>query len=394
MGVVVPNPTVTEVDGSPSITNVKEIKFSNGTVTADGRTATVVNSGGGASGVTSVSGTSPVSSSGGTTPAISLDDGGISTAKVADLAITNDKIAADAITNAKLADDAVDTANIVTSAVGTNEVAVNAITSSRLNTDAVETDKITDSAVTGAKIADTTITPAKLDKTSGGSPGATTYYRGDGAWATPSGGGSTGVFEVKLIDTALDTDDQDYKSWPLMMMPPYGTGNTITAKTQDKVTFWPFIAPVSGNFNRMYWEVSSAASAVDAKVFLGIYSNGTGNIPTTLAGYATVDTTTAEASSTYVFSSTITLVAGTQYWLASCQNGAGGTYACSFKGCRGSNVPTIAPQSNIKTTYVSQSVTTNSGQTSLAASYDEDDLEPGQNFLEYGCAINIGVEFA
>ena len=89
MGVIVPNPTVTEVDGSPSITNVKTIKVSNGTLTKSGRTATIETGGSGGGGtVTGVSGTSPISSTGGTTPAISLDAGGVSTDKVADDAIT------------------------------------------------------------------------------------------------------------------------------------------------------------------------------------------------------------------------------------------------------------------------------------------------------------------
>ena len=433
MGVVVPNPTVTEVDGSPSITNVKKVVFSNGTVTADGRIATIVNSGGGGSGVTSVSGTAPVSSTGGTTPAISLDDGGVTTDKLAADAVTNAKIAddavetanlvadavtnakladdavetanlaadavtnakladdavdtanlaADAVTNAKLADDAVETANIATFAVGVNEIAINAVTSSRLNANAVETDKITDQAVT----------PVKLDKSAGGTAGATTFYRGDGAWATPASGG-TDVFNVKLMDTALDTDDQDYDSWPLMMMPPYGHGQHATAKVIDKATFFPFISPVSGDVNRMYWKNTSVATATDPKVFMGFYSNGTGNIPTDLLGYATVDSSISGASSTYSFSATISLVAGTQYWFAVCRNGTTSAYDAAFAGCRAQYVPTIAPQSTIRESYVSQCVTTNSGVTELSASYDKDDLEPGFSFSDMMNAPNIGVEFS
>lgn len=41
MGVIVPNPTVTETDGSPTVNNVKELKFSPGSLTVSGRVATV-----------------------------------------------------------------------------------------------------------------------------------------------------------------------------------------------------------------------------------------------------------------------------------------------------------------------------------------------------------------
>jgi len=46
---------------------------------------------------------------------------------------------------------------------------------------------IAEGAVTADKIADGAVSPEKLDGT--GTPGATTYYRGDGAWETPAGGG-------------------------------------------------------------------------------------------------------------------------------------------------------------------------------------------------------------
>lgn len=47
MGVIVPNPTVTEPDGSPVVKNVKEILVSNGTLTGSGRTATIDTTGSG-----------------------------------------------------------------------------------------------------------------------------------------------------------------------------------------------------------------------------------------------------------------------------------------------------------------------------------------------------------
>ena len=37
------------------------------------------------------------------------------------------------------------------------------------------------------------IAPSQLNAAQGGTPGSTTYYRGDGAWATPAGGGGSGT---------------------------------------------------------------------------------------------------------------------------------------------------------------------------------------------------------
>ena len=73
--------------------------------------------------VRSVSGTTPISSTGGINPTISLDNEGVTaaklatdavtTAKIEDGAVTADKLGADAVTNSKLADDAVQTENIL-----------------------------------------------------------------------------------------------------------------------------------------------------------------------------------------------------------------------------------------------------------------------------------------
>ena len=50
---------------------------------------------------------------------------------------------------------------------------------------------IASGGITGSMIAANTIGPAKLAAT--GTPSSTTYYRGDGVWATPAGGGGSGA---------------------------------------------------------------------------------------------------------------------------------------------------------------------------------------------------------
>jgi len=73
---------------------------------------------GGSGSVTEVTGVTPISvADGTTTPEVSLDDDGITTAKIADAAVTSPKIADGAIVTSKIADDAVTADKIADTAV-------------------------------------------------------------------------------------------------------------------------------------------------------------------------------------------------------------------------------------------------------------------------------------
>jgi len=230
MGVIIPNPTVKTEDGATSVTNVKTIEVTDGTLTDDGGRVVSVTTGGGGGGsgtVTSVSGTAPIASDGSTTtPTLSLNDGGVSTVKIADDAVTNAKIGAsavgtteitdeavstakiadDAVTNAKIgasavntteiADDAVSTAKIAASAVGTTELADNAVSTAKIEDFAITSDQIAGSAVINARIANSTIVAsAKLD--AGAITSTTTeFLRADDSWAVPAGSGTGTVTSV------------------------------------------------------------------------------------------------------------------------------------------------------------------------------------------------------
>jgi hypothetical protein len=72
---------------------------------------------------------------------------------------------------------------------------------------AVVTADLADGAVTTAKLANSAVTVAKVSAT--GTPSATTYLRGDGTWATVSGGGSSSASDLTsgtLADARLSAN--------------------------------------------------------------------------------------------------------------------------------------------------------------------------------------------
>jgi len=80
-----------------------------------------------------------------------------------------------------IASDAVTSAKIINGAVTTNKIADGALTA-----DTTGRAKMADNFVNAAKIDAAAVTIAKINAT--GTPSGTTFLRGDGAWADPSGG--------------------------------------------------------------------------------------------------------------------------------------------------------------------------------------------------------------
>jgi len=116
-----------------------------------------------------------------------LTDGSVNSAKIADGAVSTSKIADISITAPKLADASVTSDKIYDGTIVANDIAMNAVTEIKIIDNAVTSGKIADGAVNTAEIANNAVTVTKLP--AGATP--TTYLRGDGTWATPSGGGGT-----------------------------------------------------------------------------------------------------------------------------------------------------------------------------------------------------------
>ena len=126
------------------------------------------------------------------------------TASVADGSITNAKVSATAaIAYSKLAlTNSIQNQDIKPSAITTSKVADGTVTNSKLWDGAVTSIKMADNAVTTTKIADNAVTLSKISAS--GAKNSSTFLRGDGTWATPSGGGST-AGKVQILNSNTGT---------------------------------------------------------------------------------------------------------------------------------------------------------------------------------------------
>lgn len=94
--------------------------------------------------------------------ATGIDDGAVTTAKIADGAVTSAKLASGAVAATSLADGAISTAKLADGAVTTGKLAAGAVTAAKVGSGAVESAGIADGAVTTAKLGGAAVTTAKL----------------------------------------------------------------------------------------------------------------------------------------------------------------------------------------------------------------------------------------
>jgi len=134
---------------------------------------------------------------------------------------------------------------------------------------------------------------------------------GDWNGLTTSGGGGGGV---ELVGGEID-NPSTYKYWAITAQPPYGIIRVnASSKQQDKGTFFPWIASQSGALTGMKMYIATAHSG--GSFYAAVYSsNDDTALPETLAGYCTFSTTSTGNIEITSFSSTITTVKGTTYWL-------------------------------------------------------------------------------
>ena len=131
----------------------------------------------------------------------------------------------------------------------------------------------------------------------------------DGLLSAGGGGGGIVLVGAELANPST------YKYWNVSSTPPYGVARVkTTSKMDGKGIFFPFVASQSGTMTGMKMKIETAHSG--GNFYAGIYSadEDTG-LPDTLAGYCTFSTTSTGTIEQTSFSSSVTTVRGTVYWL-------------------------------------------------------------------------------
>jgi len=122
-------------------------------------------------------------------------------------------------------------------------------------------------------------------------------------------GGGGGMDQVGVLENAT------YKYYSITQAAPWGALGPATGTdviNYDTPAYVPFVCPNDGDLAGISVDLTSAGSA---NLYAGIYSS-TDGLPDSLLGYATMDMNVSTGNVRQTsFSSTITLVRGTTYWL-------------------------------------------------------------------------------
>ncbi len=187
-----------------------------------------------------------------------------------------------------------------------------------------------------------------------------------------AGGGGGGGGYITAINAALDSSGTDYDRFPASN---FHTNGVASSTCKHYTTFLPFIAPKSGDVTEIGLRQTSTGAIT---LYGGIYSSSdTTNAPYELLTYGTFDASIGtgavyDASPT----GTATLVAGTQYWIAFTSNST--TTGVGLDMVNTYYLPVLWPvkwpldNAGYRSTLQTVATTT----TSLAASFDVDDLRP------------------
>jgi len=169
--------------------------------------------------------------------------------------------------------------------------------------------------------------------------GGITWPDGTEQITAASGGGN--AFNVELTPYGAYDGTTTYN---MLDTPPYGNASYSAEGYGDTdVKFHAFIAPYSGDVATAIIYCNGTGDDVE----LAVYADDGNGFPSTLLGTFDFDASSTGASSTSVFSSTITTVRGTQYWL-----GHTGATAVSLRTSSATYSPAIGPVVSIDNTSI------------------------------------------
>tara|TARA_B100000029_G_scaffold484922_1_gene537686 strand:+ start:669 stop:2903 length:2235 start_codon:yes stop_codon:yes gene_type:complete len=211
---------------------------------------------------------------------------------------------------------------------------------------------------------------------------------GTTAWAAAGGGNE---FNAELCGTNLDATGTNYNTYDLLSLPPYGQASYTSGTLDAKRIFFPFLSPVSGDLDTLYWNITAAASSAQ-NIYAGVWADNEG-IPGTMLGYVTIDATSSGSQSSSTWSSTVTLVRGTQYHFGFNRSN---TESHTYRACQTTGRPRVSPYSGLPSNSNSWGTgfVTTGTVTGVPTTADADDLEPVVVFSGLNYPMHIGVTFS
>ncbi len=220
------------------------------------------------------------------------------------------------------------------------------------------------------------------------SSGGITFPDGTTQTTAASGGGGTSKYSPVMA--ATDIDGGSHKLYLVSKMAITGARSSGTGTYNGDATpkFWPFISPKSGNVDHVSVNVSSDGTGV---IGFAIYSDNEG-VPNTKIGgdmsYTGGSGGTGRQDLTPA--STVTLVQGTQYWIAAVETTLGNTAFtaesnsdCNYVG------PISANTSNLATINAGPCLNLNSSSSTLPSSVTASNLQ-----VNFQGPIRWGIVYA
>lgn len=292
MGVIVPNPTVETEDGSVSVSNVKKIEITNGDLTADGGR------------VVSIDTSGTATSAAGSNTQVQVNDGGNFGAS-AGLTYDGSTLSA----NNALDLGAIGSGGRIECSQNNQNLQIK-----HTGTGKVEIVNATNNVNTNVQITGPGTGTANL--TLSGPSGGITFTDGTTQTTAASSGGGVVVHDPSQATSG------SYVMCAGRLFPIGNNSVQFWSVDTARNYAWPFYPASSGDVDSMMIRVGVAAAGSTARCAIWD-SDGTGNTPGTLLGYADISGAATGSITQTTTSATISLTAGQLYFYSVMNVGTG-----------------------------------------------------------------------